>query len=49
MGGRLAVDLMLDVRLRFGGRAGGGAGASFREEPGASILKHISYPDSWYH
>jgi len=53
MGGGLAVDFTLDVRLRFGGRAGGSPGVSFREELGISILKHtytlnaVSHPDSW--
>lgn len=45
MGGGLAVDFTLDVRLRFGGRAGGCPGVSFREELDTSILKHISHPE----
>jgi hypothetical protein len=49
MGGGLAADFTLDVRLRFGGKAGGCPCVSFRQEPDTSILEHISHPDSWYY
>jgi hypothetical protein len=41
IGGGLADDFTLDVRLRFGGRAGGCPGVSFGEELAPSVLKQI--------
>ena len=43
MGGGLAVDLTLDIRLRFGGRAGGCPDISFTGEPSTSMLKHTAF------